>query len=265
MTELARAFDLLARGDMAGTIARPTAYGTIVLSPEVALRHDSNHLRVDALPRDVSAGLLAEDAVEAHAAAGLGHTSIFVRDEPTGERLAPGFEAVGWEVSRFVVMAHRRPPAKQVDTSIVSEVGEADLRPARTAQISTFSWASPELARELLDAKLRIPFETRFFAVLVDGEPVSWADLYRDGEVAQVEDLATVERHRGRGHASAVVLRAVEEARSGGARLVFLVASAEDWPQELYGRLGFDEIGRYLKFLLISGRQDETRPAGPAD
>jgi ribosomal protein S18 acetylase RimI-like enzyme len=55
--------------------------------------------------------------------------------------------------------------------------------------------------------------------------------------------------HRGRGYASAVVLRSVGEARARGAELVFLVADAEDWPKELYRRLGFDEIGANIKLL----------------
>jgi hypothetical protein len=46
------------------------------------------------------------------------------------------------------------------------------------------------------------------------------------------------------------VLRAAAEARSSGADLVFLVADADDWPKELYGRLGFDTIGRLTKFFL---------------
>ena len=55
-------------------------------------------------------------------------------------------------------------------------------------------------------------------------------------------------RFRNRGHASAVVLRAAGEARAAGADLVFLWCDANDWPKELYRRLGFDEIGRYVKF-----------------
>jgi hypothetical protein len=30
---------------------------------------------------------------------------------------------------------------------------------------------------------------------------------------------------------------------------VCLVADAHDWPKELYGRLGFDEVGHYTKFF----------------
>ena len=38
------------------------------------------------------------------------------------------------------------------------------------------------------------------------------------------------------------------KAGKAGADLVFLVADDEDWPKELYRRLGFDELGRLYKF-----------------
>jgi len=246
--DLALAFDLIARGDMAGEISEPTPFGTMVSSPGLPRRYDSNYYLVGALAPDVEAGTLAADAERAHAALGLEQRAVMVRDRATGERLAPGFAALGWEVERFLVMAHRREPEREVDTSIVAEVALDRLTTAREEQLLTYPWGTPELARTLAEAKRRIPFETRFFAVLADGEVVSYSDLYRDGAVAQVEDVATLEPHRGRGYASAVVFRAVEEARRSGATLVFLVADAEDWPQQLYRRLGFDELALYLKF-----------------
>jgi ribosomal protein S18 acetylase RimI-like enzyme len=85
---------------------------------------------------------------------------------------------------------------------------------------------------------------------VVDGEVVSYADLYQDGADAQVEDVGTLDEHRGRGYASAVVLAAIEASRRDGAELVFLVADANDWPQELYRRLGFETVGNYTKFFL---------------
>jgi len=64
-----------------------------------------------------------------------------------------------------------------------------------------------------------------------------------------VEDVATLEEHRGQGYASAVVMRAVREAQAAGADLIFLVADDEDWPKELYERLGFEIVGRSYKFI----------------
>ena len=68
---------------------------------------------------------------------------------------------------------------------------------------------------------------------------------------------------RGRGYAKAVVLGAIAEARRAGAEFVCLVADANDWPKELYRRLGFDELGHYTKFFAprreVSGRALRTR------
>jgi predicted GNAT family acetyltransferase len=83
----------------------------------------------------------------------------------------------------------------------------------------------------------------------VDDEIVSYTDLYSDGPDAQIEDVGTLPEHRGHGYATAVVLAAAAAARSDGADFVFLVADAEDWPKELYGKLGFDEVGHYTKFF----------------
>jgi len=46
------------------------------------------------------------------------------------------------------------------------------------------------------------------------------------------------------------VLAAIEAARRGGGEFVCLVADANDWPKELYRRLGFDTVGHYTKFFV---------------
>jgi predicted GNAT family acetyltransferase len=68
--------------------------------------------------------------------------------------------------------------------------------------------------------------------------------LYSDGSVAQVEDVYTVPEERNRGHARALVTKAVEVARAVGYELVFIVADADDWPRHLYRRIGFEPVGR---------------------
>ena len=66
---------------------------------------------------------------------------------------------------------------------------------------------------------------------------------------AQIEDVGTLGGYRGRGLARAVVLRALAEAGAAGCDLVFLEADEDDWPKELYRRLGFEPIGRIFAFL----------------
>src|SRR5207249_2284686 len=89
-----------------------------------------------------------------------------------------------------------------------------------------------------------------------NGAPVASCELYSDGRVAQVESVGTLSEHRGKGHASAVVARAVETARAEGHELVFLLADEDDWPKELYGKLGFRTVGRIFDFIRAKSLDD---------
>lgn len=245
--DLERAFAFLRRGDVRGTAERPSRFGTAVLTPELPLRYDSNLLYVD---RPVSSPEeLAAEADRIFSEAGLRHRAILFRHAEEGERVAAGLP--GWAPERHVVMAQLHEP-EPVDTDGVAELGHQGVRSARERMISSYSWGTPAVAAQLLDYKPLLGrwVTVRSFGALEDGVVVSYADLYVDGREAQIEDVATLPEHRGRGHAKAVVTRATDEARSSGADFVFLVADAEDWPQELYRRLGFEIVGRYVKLLL---------------
>ncbi|HEU6444116.1 MAG TPA: GNAT family N-acetyltransferase [Gaiellaceae bacterium] len=238
--------------EMAGSQTVESPFGVGVLEPSLPLRHDSNYLLVERLPIGASAAEVAAEADRILGGAGLTHRAVFTFEEELGRKLEPQFRELGWNVRRHIWMAQLREPERSSDLSAVQEVGEADLRRGRTEEILRYPWGTPQVAQQLMDAKLVLAERaiTRFFGVLVDGEVVSWTDLYLAQGVGQVEDVATKEEHRGKGYASAVVLRAVQEARDAGADLVFLVADEEDWPKELYGKLGFDVVGRLTKFFL---------------
>src|SRR5207245_3307762 len=104
-------------------------------------------------------------------------------------------------------------------------------------------WGDDEIS-SLLDAAKRLimlAVPTRFFAAFADGEVAAYCEVRSDGGVAQVEDVNTLPRFRGRGLGRAVVQRAVDEARATN-DIVYLEALAEDWPRQLYAKLGFDVI-----------------------
>ncbi|MGN8604136.1 UNVERIFIED_CONTAM: GNAT family N-acetyltransferase, partial [Campylobacter jejuni] len=84
------------------------------------------------------------------------------------------------------------------------------------------------------DRRFSAAGNARHFAVLVDGQPVSSTDLFSDGRTAQIEDVGTLPEHRGAGHASTVVLKALEDAHAMRHDFIFLVADARDWPKEMY-------------------------------
>jgi len=239
--ELARAYAFLGRGDMYGSRSEPSPVGTAVYLDELPRRLDANFLRVER-------GEPAEIQAEAER---LDRRMLFMPDLELGERLVPYFEERGWRVNRVTVMAQLREPERDADLALVEEVAEEDLRPPRKRLNAGQPWGRPEVMAELFAGKHLIGslMEARFFAVRIAGEVVSYTDLYQDGPEAQVEDVGTLPEHRGRGYATAVVLAAIGAARERGAEFVFLVADREDWPKELYGQLGFDELGYYVKLV----------------
>jgi len=241
-SHLERAYAFLERADMAGERTESSSVGTAVFDDNLPRRLDSNFLRVE---RETDPETVREEAER------LERRMVFVPDPELGERLVPYFKERGWRINRVVVMAQLREPERTGDLSLVTEVEEPALRAARHQVVTGQPWASPEIMAQLFAGKELIGrrVQARFFAVVVDGEVVSYTDLYQDGTEAQVEDVGTLHEHRGRGYASAVVLAAIAEARKHGAEFVFLVADYEDWPKELYRRLGFDELGYYVKFI----------------
>jgi ribosomal protein S18 acetylase RimI-like enzyme len=240
--ELARAYAFLARGDMGGSRTVASSYGRAVYSDEVPKRSDCNYLWIE---REAEPEELVGEAKR------LERRLIFVPDPALGDQLAPWFAEQGWRIDRHLVMAQLREPDRTADLSVVRELEEKALRPPRRRLMESYPWGKPEVIEQLFQAKALIGqrVTARFFGVLWDDDVVSYADLYVNGADAQVEDVGTLPEHRGKGYATAVILGAIAQARASGADFVFLVADAEDWPKELYRKLGFDELGHYTKFF----------------
>jgi RimJ/RimL family protein N-acetyltransferase len=109
---------------------------------------------------------------------------------------------------------------------------------------------TPELAGALHETKRRVvaAVPTRFFATSVAGEVAAYCELRSDGRTAQIEDVNTLPAFRGRGLGRAVVQRALDEAL-GTNEVVFIEALADDWPKELYARMGFEMLTERHLFL----------------
>ena len=228
---------------MGGTRVELTPSGRAVFTDELPRRLDGNYLWVD---RYAEPEHLVAEAEQRE------RRLIFVPDPDLGDRLAPWFEREGWRVDRHVVMVQLREPDREADLTVVRELREEELRPARRQVLSGHAWATEEVLDHIFAAKRVIGerVRARFFGAVVDGEVVSYSDLYQDGADAQIEDVGTLPERRDRGYASAVVLAAIDAARRDGAEFVCLVADANDWPKELYRRLGFDTVGHYTKFFV---------------
>lgn len=62
--------------------------------------------------------------------------------------------------------------------------------------------------------------------------------------MAQVEDVVVLAEHRGAGLGRLVTTAALGAGLQLEPELLFIAAADEDWPKELYGRLGVEPVGR---------------------
>jgi ribosomal protein S18 acetylase RimI-like enzyme len=226
-----------------------TAHGTALLTPSLPLVWQVNAIRVE--DPDASARDLMQEAEEVQR--GFGHRKLVVHDEHLGARLSREFAQAGWNVFRVLIMLRRRPadraPQPGAGAEVDKDVGAAALAAFRREQ--PFGWQD-EAVRQLaeMDARYDRILGARDFASPPD-DPACACRLYTHDGLGQVDEVGTVEARRRRGHARAAVSAAADAALDAGCEAVFMVTDAADWPQELYRRLGFDEIGATYEFLKL--------------
>jgi RimJ/RimL family protein N-acetyltransferase/GNAT superfamily N-acetyltransferase len=217
----------------------PTRHGVARLVDVFPAVYDANYLSVEGAA--APAAVLAEEAesVMEHCP----HRRLSV--EGGGAGLADELAMLGFDLSTHLVLAHRREPDRLVDTSVVHEVTLETVEPAHTAATLSEPWGERWIAEQLNGVKRRVveALPTRFFAAVVGDEIAGYCELRERGGVAQIEDVEVLEPYRGRGLGRAIVQRAVEEGRRSN-EVVWLEALADDWPRELYAKLGFDAVDR---------------------
>ena len=204
--------------ERAGRVER-YPWGTGVFTDDLPRIYDLNYVYADRV-----VGEAEVDAAMAHCQ----HRKVVVHDANLPDL------PLEWPLKpRYLVRALRRPPDRPA-AGLAREVDAETYHRFRTP----FA-AVPEMAE--LPARTARVVDVRFFCAFEGDEPVAACELYRRDDVAQVEDVFTLETHRGRGHARAVVLAAVEAAAD--ADLVFLFTDERETVWQLYEKLGFDTVG----------------------
>jgi ribosomal protein S18 acetylase RimI-like enzyme len=243
--ERAAAFEELIRDRCAERVVE-TRFGPALFNDTHSTIWFLNVLRVER-PGNAAAEEIAAEADRVQG--GLGHRRVIL--PVGGADLEDGFRRLGWEPDHFLFMVYRGG-GEPADTARVEEVEPQRLQRLREEIIREWQPdAAEKTVSEVVAAgaiQLRAA-NSRIFGIVEDDEVVSSAQLYSDGSTAQVEDVATLPAYRGRGHAKALVTRAVEEAVAGNHEFIFLVADGDEWPKKLYNRLGFAEVGSRFAFL----------------
>jgi RimJ/RimL family protein N-acetyltransferase len=238
------------------TFETPT--GTAIVTDSVPEVYDANYLSVEA--PEVDAAQLAADAELALETSH--HRRVIVEDGTPG--LADEFAQLGFDRVTHLVLAHTAELDRRVDTSAIHEIELDALMPLRTEATLREPWGDAEIAAQLNEAKRLVvrAVPTRFFAATVEGRIAGWCELRERGGVAQIEDVEVLEEYRGRGLGRAVVQHALEEGLRRG-ELVYLEALADDWPRELYAKLGFTVVGRRDVYTRLPGPLTRLRLRTP--
>jgi ribosomal protein S18 acetylase RimI-like enzyme len=247
-SELERALAFLAALERrVSTRIEEYAFGSAHFHDRLPRVWDRNYLLVERDPANLDA--LLEEGERLQGGAGLFHRSFHFVDEEVALRHAPELASRGFTIRRLLVMAAPDDPA---GAGPAVEVAHDDLRPAREAYLAGEPFGrDPETVRQLLanDDLLAKATPERCFAVANAGRVVSYCRLYGEGAAMQIEDVATLPAHRGRGYASAVVSAAAAAARAAGADLVFLTADEKEPAKDIYRRLGFKPLGRTVEAI----------------
>lgn len=227
----------------------PLRYGFACFDEALALVYFANLLWVTAAPGEVSAAEIMADADRLLAQ--FEHRWVVVDREPLWGMLSDEFIAAGWGVQTHLVMTHRRGPDRMPQLDAVREVGHDDLRAAEMRYMQTQPWCTgPEPARQVLEHHVHLgrALGERCFAIHDGDDVIAYAKLRHREGIAQVEDVVVLEGHRGAGLGRLVTTAALTAGLELEPELMFIVADDDDWPKELYARLGFQAAGRTRMF-----------------
>jgi ribosomal protein S18 acetylase RimI-like enzyme len=227
----------------------PLPYGLALVDERRPEAYNANVLWVTA--RDgVGAGDLVADA--GALLGGCTQPKVVVEHEALARALTPELRSAGWTAEWTLYMTHERAPDRCVDLAAVREVRHDDLLAAEDRHRRDQPRTKAAAARRQVIAHKRAVGELldeRCFAAYAGGEICAYAKLRHRDRVAQVEDVVVLPGHRGAGLGRVVTSAALAAGLALEPELLFIGADDDDWPKELYARLGFVAVGRAGGFL----------------
>jgi ribosomal protein S18 acetylase RimI-like enzyme len=224
----------------------PTWWGAVVTDPRFPTIWDANYARID---RPVEGLTRAEvEATLAPVLRRVGARAIHVVSffpEETRDLLAE-MSSLGDALSWDVVM---RFEGTGREASLPVEIEELPGGDALWSLVresfGVFGIDDPSAVTQLdtIEREVLGPAGKRWFGARVEGAIASVGALLALEGVAYIDNVATFPAARRRGLASALAAHVVRTAVAEGATGVYLLADL-DGPTQLYGRIGFAEVGR---------------------
>lgn len=220
------------------------SFGTARLSPDIPLVYDASAIDVS---RPVAVTELLPTVERVFGEAGLRHRKLFTSSAEVAWVLAPALAERDWNLSRLVYMVHDRTTTPAVSPLGFEEASPARWRAASRRFVLDNPWGSDAVAadRAVRDRRLRERIGARF---LLSADDTAGCHIYRRGPTAQIEEVHVLTEARGRGLGMGLMAAAL--AACADAKLLFLVADADDWPRRWYERLGFTTVATGWDWLL---------------
>jgi len=214
--------------------------GFVVATAELPLVWSLNQIHLTDPVGFAAAAALAEEHQGRQ-----GYRHIVVEDDAAG-RMGEAARAAGWKADREVLMALVRQPDRPTPRRGIEELSEEEMLGLMARWLKEgqpgVSPAGLEQVGEYNRREGRLWHETRL-GMRDDGKPAALTKVRAEGGVGWVEDVYTVPGARRRGYARMLVTEATERLRAAGSECVFIVADDNDWPKELYGKIGFEPVG----------------------
>ena len=189
----------------------------------------------------------------------LRHRTALIHHTEPNREVAWSLARDGWDVKELWLMICRVPPrvppaARPVEGAAMRRLKgrlgvEHGLPPNKIAQFDRY---------DALRARAAAHFA---YGGYEDGRPLSLASMFLRGDIAALEDVATLTRARGRGLGQAAVQGATAAALRLSARAVYLFAEP-DVARRFYVPMGYEQIGAAWSCEMAapdSGRERERR------
>lgn len=274
---LKRAYETLDGWRALGHARERTAQALIVHNVELPRVYEANFAaQVRAETPDEMDAFLASLEV---AFAGREHRLVYWDPEmPLACEARLGLEGFAAEADQVVLALHRSLARVGPRVDVRAVESESDWRVVADLQWQNHceevtkglhaAWER-SVTEEIVSAKRRKAPGVQYFLATWEGRDCAFFSAWPgENGVGKVEDLFTSPRFRGRGIATALIARCVDDARARGAGPVLIGARTEDTPMHMYADLGFAPLcidRRFMRRRLdapSAARPPRTRP-GP--
>jgi ribosomal protein S18 acetylase RimI-like enzyme len=192
------------------------------------------------------------------AAAGLGHRKLRFADDTPADLVTSVVGERGWRVERDLVMVHGAGADRPGEPGRVEDLDPEALARSEDEFLRAEPYGRDDESRRQLVAQhdrwARFARTARRLGIVEDGRVVAWCRMYDDGALVELDAVGVVPAERGRGLGRALMEGALALAPAD--RPVFLLADADDWPRELYEKLGFEVVGERVGVTGPDTRRD---------